>query len=274
MTALKPTKRPAYTSHLILIALSLLSVIPIYWMVISSLKPENEIFAPNAFPYAPTLANYVRAFDELPVGVLMSNTIVVAVTQTALQLLTSILAAYALARWRFAGGRIIYALFALTWLVPFQATMIPNYVLLTQLSLRNTPWGIVVPNIGSAFAILLLVGSFRSFPRELIESAMLDGATSWGVLWKIVFPNLRPVVISLGILLFINSWNEYFWPLLVSSRMDTSTLQIGLQMFLGGEVSLWGPLMAAATLASLPILLLYIMLQRQIIDSFVKSGLR
>jgi sn-glycerol 3-phosphate transport system permease protein len=274
MNAVQPHKRPAYSSHAILIALSVLSIIPIYWMVISSFKPENEIYAPNPFPYAPTLDNYIRAFEELPVGVLMGNTIVVAVTQTGLQLITSLLAAYSLARWRFPGSGIIYTLFALTWLVPFQATMIPNYVLLTQLGLRNTPWGIVVPNIGSAFAILLLVQSFRSFPRELIESGMLDGATSWGVLWRIVFPNLRPVVISLGILLFINSWNEYFWPLLVSSRMDTSTLQIGLQMFMGGEVSLWGPLMAAATIASLPIMLLYIVLQRQIIDSFVKSGLR
>ncbi len=107
-----------------------------------------------------------------------------------------------------------------------------------------------------------------------MDSAMIDGASSWRVLWDIVIPNLRPAIASLGILLFINAWNEYFWPLLVSSKMDTSTLQIGLQMFMGGEINLWGPLMAAATIASLPIIGLYILLQRQIIDSFVKSGLR
>ncbi|MDX2139302.1 MAG: carbohydrate ABC transporter permease [Chloroflexota bacterium] len=266
--------RPPLTSHMILIALSILSIFPIYWMVISSFKPVNEIFTPSLFPTAPTLENYVRVFDTLPMNVLMANTILVAVMQTGFQLITSILAAYALARWKFPGSGVIYTLFALTWLVPFQATMIPNYVLLTQLNLRNTALGIIIPNIGSAFAILLLAQSFRSFPRELIESAQLDGATSWGILWRIIFPNLRPVVASLGILLFINSWNEYFWPLLVSSRMDSSTLQIGLQMFMAGEVSLWGPVMAAATLTSLPIFLLYVVLQRQIIDSFVKSGLR
>jgi ABC-type glycerol-3-phosphate transport system permease component len=254
--------------------MSVLSIFPIYWMVSSSFKPVNEIYSPNLFPNAPTLENYVRVFDTLPMDVLMGNTILVAVMQTSFQLSTSILAAYALARWKFPGSGIIYTLFALTWLVPFQATMIPNYVLLTQLNLRNTALGIIIPNIGSAFAILLLVQSFRSFPRELIESAQLDGASSWGILWRIIFPNLRSVVASLGILLFINSWNEYFWPLLVSSRMDSSTLQIGLQMFMAGEVSLWGPVMAAATLASLPIFLLYVVLQRQIIDSFVKSGLR
>jgi ABC-type glycerol-3-phosphate transport system permease component len=266
--------RAPLTSHMILIALSILSIFPLYWMVSSSFKPVNEIYSPNLIPTAPTLENYVRVFDTLPMNVLMGNTILVAVMQTGFQLTTSILAAYALARWKFPGSGIVYTLFALTWLVPFQATMIPNYVLLTQLNLRNTALGIIIPNIGSAFAILLLAQSFRSFPRELIESAQLDGATSWGILWRIIFPNLRPVVASLGILLFINSWNEYFWPLLVSSRMDSSTLQIGLQMFMAGEVSLWGPVMAAATLTSLPIFLLYVVLQRQIIDSFVKSGLR
>lgn len=275
--AYEPTRlnsQPSLNSHLILIALSILSLFPIYWMIISSFKPLGEIFAPNIFPYNPTLENYERAFSSIPVAILMGNTIFTATAQTLFQLLTSLLAAYALTRWRFPGSGVIYALFALTWLVPFQSTMIPNYVLLTQLNLRNTLWGIIVPNIGSAFAILLLAQTFRAFPRELNESAMLDGANSWDILWRVIFPNIRPVVISLAILLFINSWNEYFWPLLVSSRMETSTLQIGLQMFMGGEVNLWGPLMAAATLASLPIFLLYVVLQRQIIDSFVKSGLR
>jgi sn-glycerol 3-phosphate transport system permease protein len=128
--------------------------------------------------------------------------------------------------------------------------------------------------VASAFAVLQLYQTFRSFPKALIEAAQLDGASSWGILWRVIFPNLRAAIASIGVLLFISSWNDYFWPLLVTNKPEYSTLQIGLQSFMSTEANQWGPLMAATTIASLPILLIYLLLQRQIIDSFVKGGLR
>jgi sn-glycerol 3-phosphate transport system permease protein len=267
-------RRSSPVSHLILIVLSLVAVFPIYWMILTSFRPEGTIYSANLMPTEITLDNYARAWSAIPMARMLLNTVVMATSQTVLQLLTSVLAAYAFARWNFRGKNILYALFALTWLVPFQATMIPNYVTLTQLGWRNSLAGLIIPHASSAFAILLLFQAFKSFPLELIDAARIDGATNWGVLWKVVFPNLRAAVASLGVLLFISAWNDYFWPLLVTSRLENSTIQIGLQMFLSNDGNLWGPLMAAASTASLPILIVYVLLQRQIIDSFVKSGLR
>lgn len=272
--ALKSPRRTPYFSHALLIFLSFLAVFPIYWMIITSVRPASEIYSPSPIPSEITLEHYTRAWTAIPLGRMMLNTVITAISQTFFQLLTSVLAAYAFAAWTFRGRSVLYAMLALTWLVPFQAIMIPNYILLTQMGWRDTLWGLIVPNIGSAFAILLLFQSFKSFPQELMDAARIDGASNWGILWRVVFPNLRASVASLGVLLFISSWNDYFWPLLVTSRPENSTVQIGLQAFMSSDMNLWGPLMAAATIASLPVLLVYLLLQRQVIDSFVKSGLR
>ncbi|MBN8595556.1 MAG: carbohydrate ABC transporter permease [Anaerolineae bacterium] len=279
MEALRTTtggqlQRSSPRSHLLLIVLSLVAVFPIYWMILTSFRADGELYSASLLPGQVTLDHYARAWNAIPMGRMLLNTVVMAASQTLLQLMTSVLAAYGFSRWNFRGKSILYALFALTWLVPFQATMIPNYVTLTQLGWRNSLAGLIIPHASSAFAILLLFQSFKSFPLELIDAARIDGATNWGVLWKVIFPNLRASIASLGVLLFISAWNDYFWPLLVTSHLENSTIQIGLQMFLSTDGNLWGPLMAAATTASLPILVVYVLLQRQIIDSFVKSGLR
>lgn len=262
------------TGHSLLIILSFICLFPVIWMFATSFKPENAILTLDLIPANPTFDNYLFVWEKIPFARMLLNTIGMATFQTTFQLITGILAAYAFARWDFWGDKILFVALALTWLVPFQITMIPNYVLLSDLDWLNTLQGLVVPNIASAFAVLLLYQSIRGFPQDLIDSAKIDGASSWGTLWRIIVPNLRSALAALGILLFISSWNEYFWPLLVMRRIDNSVVQIGLQMFMSQEGDLWGPLMAAATMASLPIFILYVALQRQIIDSFVKSGLR
>lgn len=260
--------------HFALTALSLLAVFPLYWMVVTSLKPESEVFTSSLFPLHITLDNYVQAWNAIPMGRMLTNSIVVAVIQTVMQLLTSILAAYAFTRWEFRGSNLIYGLIALTWLVPFQVIMIPNYVAISGFGWRDQLAGLIVPNIASAFAVLQLYNAFKSYPKTLIEAARLDGASDWGVLWRTIMPNLKAPIASIGILLFITSWNDYFWPLLVTTKLDNSTVQKGLQMFISSDGNMWGALMAATTIASLPVLIIYLLLQRQIIDSFVKGGLK
>ena len=210
----------------------------------------------------------------IPLPTMIARSFASGIFQMAGQLCTGILAAYALTRWEFPGKKLFYGLFTVTWLVPFQATMLPNYVNLVQLGLRDTVAGIVLPNLASAFAILTLYQSFNSFPKTIFEAAQVDGAGSLKTLVQVVLPNLKGPVASLGIILFINCWNEYFWPLLITRSIDKATVQIGLSMFLSSDGNLWGPLLAAAVLASLPILLLYMVLQKQIIDSFMKSGIK
>jgi sn-glycerol 3-phosphate transport system permease protein len=258
-------------THGLMIALSLFAVFPILWMIVSSLKAENEILSPSFWPVAPTLANYEFALKRLPLLRLLGNTTVVALTTAVAQALTSLLAAYALVRWTRPGWRLLHTLIALSWLVPFQITMVPNYVLAAQLGWLNSIAGLVVPHLAAAFGVLLIYNSMKSFPRETIEAAQIDGAGDFRILTQIVTPNLAAPLVSFAILAFIHAWNEYFWPLLLTRKIENSVVQIGLQMFMTQEGNLWGPLMAAATLASLPILVLYLSMQRLVVEAFVSS---
>ncbi|WP_105415427.1 carbohydrate ABC transporter permease [Neorhizobium sp. T25_27] len=260
--------------HAVMILLSFLSIFPIYWMIVTSLRPENEIFSTSLWPSNPSLENYVFVLTRIPMIGMLVNTTIVSAATALLQVVTGLFAAYALVRWRMRLSGVIHGLIALSWLVPFQVTMIPNYVLASRLGLLDTLTGLIVPNAAHAFAILLLYNAMRSFPTEILEAARIDGARSWKILWQIVVPNMGAPIASLSIIAFISAWNEYFWPLLLSRKPENSVVQIGLQMFMTQEGNLWGPLMAAAALASLPILIIYLVLQRHVIESFMKSGIR
>ncbi len=260
--------------HLVLAALALFSLFPIYWMLITSLRPANEIFSGGLLPGRLDLENYAYVWVRTPIVRMLANTFAMALLVTVGQLLTSILAAYAFARWKFPGDRVLFLVFIGTWLIPFQVTMIPNYVTVAHLGWLNSLPGLVVPQLATAFAIVLLRQNMKGFPVAILDAARIDGASSWRVLWRIVVPNLRAPLAALGILLFISTWNEYFWPLLVTNKTQDTVIQVGLQMFLTQEGNQWGALMAAASLASLPIFALYIALQRQVIEAFVRSGLK
>jgi sn-glycerol 3-phosphate transport system permease protein len=273
-TDAKPRRPGDWTAHAVMIPLAFISVFPVWWMLVTSLRPLAEIYSPLPWPAAMTLENYSYATGVIPVWTMLANTMIFSIISTALQLLTAVLAAYGFARWRFFGDRVLFALVAMTWLVPFQVVMIPNYVVIAQMGLVDTLTALVLPNMASAFAILLLVQAMRSFPVEVIDAAHMDGASHWRILWRILVPNLRAPLAALSILLFISAWNEYFWPLLLTRSEDKTVIQIGIQMFLTEEGSQWGPLMAVSTLACLPVLVIYLVVQRQVIDSFVKAGLR
>lgn len=270
----RKNKASGVAGHATLIGLSLFSLFPIYWMIVCSLRPANQILATTIWPTGASLENYVQALDSIPVLQMLGNTLLVSVVVTAVQLLTGLLAAYGFARWRFRFDKVVYGLFTLTWLVPFQVVMVPNYLLVIKLGLLDNITALALPHFASAFCIMMLVQSMRSFPKEVLEAARMDGAKSWRILWEIVTPNLRGALASLAILIFISTWNEYFWPLLLSRTPEHSVIQIGIQMFMTSEGTLWGPLMAASTMASLPVLLLYVVLQRQVVASFMKSGIR
>ncbi|WP_158971585.1 carbohydrate ABC transporter permease [Chachezhania sediminis] len=261
-------------THGAMILLVLTAVVPVYWMIVTAFRPEIEIFSLRLLPQQPTLENFAFVLTAIPMLKMLGNTFVMAAATALAQILTGLFAAYALTCWRFPGGKVVQSLIALSWLVPFQVTMIPNYVLSTKLGLLNTTTGLVLPNAAAAFAVLVLVNAMKSFPRQVIEAARMDDAGHWRILWEIIVPNLRPAIASLGVLAFISAWNEYFWPLLLIRKIEDSVVQIGLQMFMTQEGNQWGPLMAAATLASLPVFGLYLVLHRQVIDSFMKSGLK
>ena len=260
--------------HVLMVLLSIFCLFPVYWMLASSLRPANAMFETSLVPTSMSLDNYTQAIDAIPIARMLINTLVFSVLSTVFQLLTGILAAFAFARWKFRFDKLVYTAIALTWLVPFQVVMIPNYLLIAQMGLLDSVAALILPNLAAALAILLLAQAMRGFPREVIEAARMDGARNWRILWEVLVPNLRGTIASLAILIFISSWNEYFWPLLLSRTAENSVIQIGIQMFMTAEGNQWGPLMAASTLASLPVLLIYIVLQRQVVQSFMKSGIR
>ncbi|MDT3442328.1 carbohydrate ABC transporter permease [Pseudofrankia sp. BMG5.37] len=259
-----------------MVVLSLASVFPIYWMYAGSVRRPADILSQNPLPWPLSLRNYSHVLDTLDVPVLLFNTLVIAAGSTVGQLLVCLLAAYAFGVWDFRGKNILFLLFVAAWLVPLQVTMISNYLVLNKLGLLNTLAGVVVPSLCSTaaiLAVLMLRQHMQAFPRELLDAARIDGRGSWTTLWTVVVPNIRPVLASLGILLFITAWNEYFWPALVLQRAN-SVIQLGIRGYLTQEGSDWGAIMAASGLACLPIFALYVVLQRQVIDAFVRSGLR
>lgn len=261
-------------THGVMIVLALIALVPVFWMVVTALRPETDIFSISLIPQAVTLDNFAFVIEAVPMMKMLLNTFLMAGATALAQVLTGLFAAYALTCWQFPGARLVQALIALSWLVPFQVTMIPNYVLATKLGLLNSLTGLVLPNAAAAFAVLVLVNAMKSFPKQVIEAARMDDAGHWRILWQIIVPNLRPAIASLSVLAFISAWNEYFWPLLLIRRIEDSVVQIGLQMFMTQEGNQWGPLMAAATMASLPVLGLYLVLHRHVIESFMKSGLK
>lgn len=268
------TRLNSAAGHVVMVVLSIFCLFPVYWMLVTSLRPANAIFETALWPTAASLENYVYALNAIPVVQMLVNTLVVSVVVTVVQLFTGVLAAYAFARWRFPFDKLIYTLIALTWLVPFQVVMIPNYLLVANLGLLDSLASLILPHFAAALAVLMLTQAMRSFPREVLEAARMDGAKSWRILWEVMVPNLRGTIASLAILIFISTWNEYFWPLLLSRTPENSVIQIGIQMFMTTEGTMWGPLMAAATMASAPVLVIYIVLQRQVVQSFMKSGIR
>jgi multiple sugar transport system permease protein len=260
--------------HVTLALLGLACIFPIYWMYSTSLRRPDDVYKTSVLPWPLSVDSYSKALDELDLGRLLLNTTLVALLTALGQLLTSVLAAYAFAVWNFPAKRLLYLAFVGTWLVPFQVTMLPNYVLLHDLGLLNSLTGVIVPNLVSALGVLMLRQHFDSFPRELLEAARIDGRSSWSTLWTVVVPNLRAPLAALAILLFVNAWNEYFWPAMVLQRGNL-VLQLGINSFINSvETEEWGPLTAAAGLATLPIFALYLALQRQVINGFVRSGLK
>ncbi len=269
----RPSRRGAAAGReAALIIVCLLVAAPLIWMLLAIFRAPAALFS-GSLPLPPHVANIAHAIAALPWGELMLHTVAIAAGVSLAQLLTGLLAAYGLTCWRFPGRRLLLLLILGSWLVPFQVTVLPNYVLLSRLGLLNSVAGVIVPQVSAAFAVLLLRQHLADFPAELLEAARVDGLSSWSILWRVVVPNLGPALAALEVLLFIGAWNEYLWPLVVYNQPD-SVLQVGIRDLLNVDNADYGALLAAAGIATLPLLVLYFILQRRVVDAFVRSGLR
>ena len=261
-------------AHIVLSMLSIAAIFPIYWMIVSSLKDSADIFGYGLVPQNPTLANYIAAFTSKPLLRMMTNSLFISLGTAAVQMLIAILFAYAFTRWDFKGKNIVYAIITVTWLVPIQVIMVPNYIQIVEMGLNNTLLAMILPHCCSIFTNMNMYQSFNSTPRALIDAARLDGSSEWQILKDIILPNMKSAVASLGIVLIINAWNDYLWPTLIARSDEIAPIQVGLKSFVGGDTNMWGAVMAAATISTIPILVVYLFMSGKIINSFMKGGIK
>jgi len=264
-------------TYLVLGAIALVMLVPMLWLLSTALKSPTENifeFPPQLLPTAPTLQNFVKVWQTNPFGRYLFNSTLIAGITVTLNLIFSALAAYPLARLNFWGRQTIFAAIVATIMIPFQIVMIPLYVLTVQLGLRNTYIGVIFPTIASAFGIFLLRQAFQGVPKELEEAARMDGCAELGIWWHVMLPSIRPALVTLAIFVFIGSWSDFLWPLLVLDREEFYTLPLGVAR-LAGSFSLDWRLIAAGSIISIaPILIMFLWLQRYILPTEVGSGLK
>lgn len=280
MKKIKKTSSPLLDRirlYILLVAIALIMLFPLMWLVSTALKsPTENIFGfpPQLLPQQPTLDNFKTVWQTYPFGRYIFNSLIVAFFTVSLNLLFCALAAYPLARLKFAGQKIIFALVISTIMIPFQIVMIPLYILVVQLGLRNTYLGVIFPSIASAFGIFLLRQAMQGVPKELEEAARMDGCSELGIWWHIMIPAVRPALVTLAIFVFIGSWSDFLWPLIVLDRPEYYTLPLGVAN-LAGTFSLDWRLIAAGSVISIaPVLLLFLLVQRFIIPTDISSGVK
>lgn len=263
MSYLDTVPRKAVTVYLPLVVFLIVLLFPFYWMAITAVKPEVELLSREGNPFwviAPTLAHFHKLLFETAYPQWLWNTVLVSVVSTFGSLVVSVLAAYAIERLRFKGSRQTGLAIFLAYLVPPSILFIPLANVVFNLGLFDTRWALVLtyPTFLIPFCTWLLMGYFRSIPAELEECALIDGASRWQILVKIVLPLAVPGLISAGIFAFTLSWNEFIYALTFVSSSEIKTLPVGVVTELvQGDVYQWGPLMAGALLGSLPVAFIY-----------------
>ncbi len=261
----------------LLLALALLVLLPLLWLVSTSLKgPAEDIFAspPALLPAQPGLDAYQRVFTTVPLGRYLLNSTIVSGFAVVANLLFCSLAAYPLARLRFRGRGLVLALVVATVLIPFEVVMIPLYVLMVRLGLVNTLLAVILPNAATAFGIFLLRQSFLAVPVELEEAARLDGCTPLGEWWNVLIPAARPDLINLGTLVFIGTWSNFLWPLVILDDPALYTLPLGLQQLQSSFSLDWRLVAAGAVVSIVPVLVLFVALQRFILPSATADAVK
>lgn len=263
--------------HLLLLGGAIVMMIPFFWMITTSLKFRTQVFTypPQFIPTQFVWQNYVDSWNAVPFARYYLNSTFVSLMITLGQLATCSLAAYAFARLRFFGRNVIFLIFLGTMMVPFQLTMIPLYFIMGSFKWIDTYYALIVPFSTSAFGIFLLRQFFIDIPTELEDAARIDGCSRIGILFKIILPLSKPALATLGIFTFMFSWNSFLWPLIVTNSDEMYVIQLGLSVFRDayGGVQ-WALLMAATSMATIPVLIVFFFGQKQFIQGITLTGLK
>lgn len=259
-------------SMLALVAATML--FPFVWSFSTSLQTRDSLLQipPRLIPESPTLDSYRRVMEVTPFFRMLINSTIVTLSVTTLQVLTSALAGYGLARFRFRGRHMLFLLYLGTLMVPAQVTIVPLFIGMSRLGWLNTLQALIVPMIASAFGVFLFRQYFLQMPNELEEAAAIDGAGPWRTFWRIAFPYARPVAATHGILAFMASWNSFLWPLFVARNEQSMTLPVGLASLHGRYQTDWNLVMAGSIIAVVPVIIVFAVMQRHIAAGLLLGG--
>jgi multiple sugar transport system permease protein len=291
MAVLSPVERPALDAprpahrrltaggiarYIVLMLIGLFFALPLLWMFSTALKPFQEWLQPNWIPQQPTLENFSSIFSDpsVPVYRWFLNSLVIAVLFTGLTLAIASMAAYAYARLEFPGRQLIFGMLLATLVMPGLMFLIPNYLMISRLGWLDTYQGVIAPGLSSVFSVFFLRQFFLSIPRELEEAARIDGASTWTTFLRVALPLAGGGLATLAVLNFMSSWNDFLWPLLILTEREGQTLPAGLATLQGQYTFDYGKLMAGAAVTAVPVLVLYIFLQRYIVRSVAMTGLK
>lgn len=271
----RPGTAQQWIAGLILAIGGLLFALPFIWMILSAFKSESEVLqlTPSLWPKEFTLDNFRNLFENMNFAVYLKNTIIVVLCSFA-GLFLNAMAGYAFAKHRFKGKEKLFYLVLATMMIPGQVTMIPVYLILNQLHLVNTMAGIVLPGLVGAFSIFLFRQFMTTIPDELLEAARLDGASEFRVFLQIILPMSRPILAVQGILTFIAGWNSFLWPLIIANDENLYTLSVGLSLLKGQYNGNFALQMAGSTFMVVPIVIIFMIFQKHIIDGYNISGMK
>jgi multiple sugar transport system permease protein len=268
--------------HIVLIMGAITMVLPFFWMVSTSVKtPQESFVTPEFFKLRPTwipfqviASNYIQAWNEVPFPRYFLNTVFISISIVVGVVVTSCLAAYAFAKFDFPGRETLFLFFLSMMIVPQAVYLVPSFIILSRLGWVDTYMALTVPWLAQIFSIFLLRQQFRTIPNDYYDAALIDGCSRMTFLWRVLVPLSKPTLITIGLFALLGSWNSFIWPLIMTNSDKLRPIQVGLSYFAQEQGTEYGLMMAAATFCVAPIIIVYFMAQKQVIESYAKSGIK
>lgn len=278
-----PLKRPRrrinwglVTTYTIVIIITLTMLAPFVWMLSASVKLDKDVFAfpIQWIPENPRWENYVEIWTKIPLGLFVMNTFKLTIIVTILQLLTSSFAAYAFAKLKFPYKNALFLAYIATIAMPWQVYMVPQFIMMRGFGLTNTLTALVCLQAFTAFGVFLMRQFYMSIPDELCEAARIDGMSEYGIWWRIMLPLSMPAISTLTIFTFVTTWNDFLGPLIYLTKTEVKTIQIGIRMFISQYTQEYGLIMAASVVSLIPVLIVFLALQRFFVEGIASTGLK
>jgi sn-glycerol 3-phosphate transport system permease protein len=271
---MKDKKSFTITMYVLNIFFAVIIMLPVLYCFNVSMMDLKEIYGGKFFPSRLTLENYQRALQLAPFFTFLKNSLIVSAAITAAQVVTGALAAYAFSMMKFKGKNVLFMIMLATMMIPSQAIIIANYLTIADWGIRNTYTALILPNAAAAFAVFNMRQAFLGLPMEIKEAADIDGCSTFKFLYKVAIPLIKPSLGALIIYVFLQSWNYYLWPLLVTDSVNMRTVQIGLGMLTGAEATDYRPVMAGAMIILVPSILVFIIGQKQMISGLTAGAVK